>query len=343
MKISVISKNTGDLLFKASDSEEGVKYDGLDNPLLKSHVKTVDELIDFLIPFADRVLVKDDSIGMESDQEDTDAQPNMPAPGNAEMEEPVSSEEISARIEPAIKILKEIIARAEKKKEERAQIEAQVQALKLEQQHAQAIIPMDGQWYVTMDGDGIGNQVARAQYTDDERKVKEVSARIDAGKDLFIQWCIQYGGTVIEAGGDEGQVRVPSPALEHIEEFRDNYKKQVGATVTVGIGRTISESIQARELGKLRGKNQVVYFDENSEQELQLRLANKGDDSAAKKLAESGVIDAKTPDTKLGQEPPQPKRPLPKYGVPEGQYADNQKKQQEYEDWLRTQKKELSS
>jgi hypothetical protein len=305
-------------------------------PLLKS-AKNVDELIELLIPFSDRVLVKDDSV----EAEDTEAQPNMPAPGNDEMQSPIASEDVSSRIEPALKVIKEILKRAEQKKQQRADIEAHVQAVKLEQQNAQAIVPMDGQFYVTMDGDGIGNQVARAQYTDDERKVKEVSARIDNGKDLFIQWSIQHGGVVIEAGGDEGQVRVPAAALESIEEFRNNYKKQVGATVTVGVGRTISESIKARELGKLRGKNQVVYYDEQTEPELNLRLQDKGDNSAAKKLSESGVIDP--PQSKMGEQAEAPKRPLPKYGIPQGQFAENQKKQQEYETWLRSQKKEVSS
>jgi hypothetical protein len=347
-KISVIHKQTGDVLFSASD------HPGAENPLtihgggkwldpLLKHAKTVDDLIDFLIPFSDRVLVKAEEVEVNQEGEATEDAPNMPAPGT--MQEPVASEEISSRIEPALKIIKDILTRAEQKKAKRADIQSHVEALKLEQQHAQAIIPMDGQFYVTMDGDGIGNQVARAQYTDDEAKVKEVSLRIESGKELFVQWGIVYGGVVIEVGGDEGQVRVPSTALDHIEEFRANYKKQVGATVTVGVGRTISESIQARELGKLRGKNQVVYFDENTEKELELRLQTKGDQSPEKKLAESGVLDKKpdeTPQVKMGQQPSAPKRPMPKYGVPDGHFAENQKKQQEYEDWLRSQKKEIS-
>lgn len=349
-KISVIHKQTGDLLFKAYDHPQGdrpltiLHSNGRFDALLKA-ARTVEELTQILAPFSDRVLVKADGVEINEDdgKEATQDAPNMPAPGNEEMQEPIASEDISSRIEPAVKILKDILKRAETKKQQRAEIEAHVQSLQLEQQNAQAIIPMDGQFYVTMDGDGIGNQVARAQYTNDERKVKEVSARIDSGKDLFIQWAIQYGGIVIEAGGDEGQVRVPAASLEHIEEFRSNYKKQVGATVTVGVGRTISESIQARELGKLRGKNQVVYYDEQTDQELNLRMQDKGEGGAAQKLAESGVLEAEKPQPKMGEQAEAPKRPLPKYGVPEGMFADNQKKQQEYETWLRSQKKEITS
>lgn len=340
-KISVINKQ-GDVLFRAKDDPNGLMIQG-NSSIAKSltGIESVEDLINFLIPFQDRILVKAEDVEVNQEGEATEDAPNMPAPGTGE--EPVASEDVSSRIAPALKIIKELLSRAEQKKVQNAQIEAHVQAMKLEQQHATAIIPMDGQYYVTMDGDGIGNQVARAQYTDDERKVKEVSMKIDAGKELFVQWAIVYGGVVIEAGGDEGQVRVPSPALDHIEEFRNNYLKQVGATVTVGVGRTISESIQARELGKLRGKNQVVYFDENSQKELQLRLDNKGgDDSAAQKLSDSGVLDAEKPQPKLGEQATPPSRPMPKYGLPQGAFSDNQKKQQEYETWLRSQKKELA-
>jgi hypothetical protein len=316
MKINVIHRKSGESLFKAADSPQGLCFihERGDHPvylpLLKA-ANNVEELIQLLEPFSEKVLVKAEGVEV-SDPKDPAAQPNEPT-----LENPVASEDISARIEPAIKILKDLLSQAEKKKKLRAEAEAHVQALILEQQHAQAIVPMDGQYYVTMDGDGIGNQVARAQFTNDEQKVKEVSARIDNGKNLFVQWAIQYGGSVIEAGGDEGQVRVPSPALEHIEEFRAGYKKQVGATVTVGVGRTISESIQARELGKLRGKNQVVYFDENTEKEINLRLQDKGEESAAKKLSESGVLDKS-------------EKPATKW-LPGASVEENLKKQQEYE------------
>lgn len=338
-KISVINKS-GEILFKAKDHPDGLLIQG-DASIAKSlsGIETVDDLVSFLVQFSDKILVKAEEVEVNQEGEDTEAQPNMPAPGTGE--DPVASEDITSRIEPALKIIKQVLSRAEQKKQQRADMEAHAQALKLEQQHAQAIIPMAGQYYVTMDGDNIGNQVARAQYTDDERKVKEVSQRIDAGKELFVQWAIVYGGVVIEAGGDEGQVRVPSPALDHIEEFRNNYMKQVGATVTVGVGRTISESIKARELGKLRGKNQVIYFDENTEKELDLRLEQKGDESPAKKLADSGVVDR--PQPKMGEQVEAPKRAMPKYGVPEGNFAENQSKQQEYETWLRSQKKEIAS
>jgi hypothetical protein len=286
------------------------------------------DLLPHIISLVDgqRVLIKDESI-------ESEAQSDVPL---------ISSEELSQRVEPAVKILKELLRRAEIKRNEIAQIEAHKQAMVLEQQNAQVLIDNDGQYYVTMDGDGIGNQVARAQFQDDEQKVKEISRRIDSGKDLFIQWATMFGGIIIEAGGDEGNARIPSAALEHIEEFRKNYEKQVGATVTVGVGKSISQSIQARELGKLRGKNQVVYWDDGTEKELSLRLQQKGEETAESKIRESGVLSVEPASQKLGQNPEAPKR-QPRYMASAGEFQANQKTQQEYETWLQSQKREIAS
>jgi hypothetical protein len=344
-KIKVFHRKNGEFIMSAEDLPEGgVKFIGPD-ALLKGLPAglNVTQLTDLFASFSDKMLVKSEGIEIlakeDDGKEDTEAQPNAPTPNASEQ---ISGEDVSKRIEPALTILREILKRAEQKRQERAELQAHQQAMELERQNAEVVLENDGLYYVTMDGDNIGNQVARAQYTDDEAKVKEISQRIDLGMRLFIQWAGTYSGTVIEAGGDEGQVKVPQAALDYIEEFRQNYFKQVGATVTVGVGKTISQSIQARELGKLRGKNQVVYWDENTEKELNLRLQQKGNETPEKKLIESGVISQPQEQPKLGEQVEAPKR-IPKYGLPKGSFAEAQKQQQEYEDWLRSQKKEVTS
>jgi GGDEF domain-containing protein len=227
----------------------------------------------------------------------------------------IASEPFEARLAPALAILKDLLARAEEKRVQQAKDDAHDAALAFEAQNAQPVESLQGLYYVTMDGDGIGNKVAQAQFSNDEMRVKEMSRKIDSGQQIFAQWAQQYSGTVIEAGGDEGQVKVPAAAIDHIEEFRQAYLKAVGATVTVGVGKTIKDSIQARELGKLRGKDTVVVFDEGTERELELRLEQKGPEDEAKKIRDSGVVSG--------------------YGMKKGQFDQAKKKQADYEDWLK--------
>lgn len=240
-------------------------------------------------------------------------------PGAAEF---VATEDVSTRIKPAIAVLKDLLARAEQKRKDEAEHKAALAALTLESQNAVALSDQSGLVYITMDGDNIGNQVAQAQFSDDESKVRDMSRRIDAGKQLFETWAQQYNGTVIESGGDEGQVKMPASAIDHIEEFRKQYQSLVGATVSVGVGKLMSESIQARELAKLRGKDQTVIFDDQTKKELATRMEAKGaTDDPVEKLKESHVLDKND----LGV-------------ATSDDFTANQQKEAEYRAWLNTAK-----
>ena len=141
--------------------------------------------------------------------------------------------------------------------------------------------------YVSMDGDNIGNRVAQAEAEDDEVKLKEMSDKINAGQMVFLTWVGSHGGVVIESGGDEGVAKIPESAVSSIEFFRKQYEAVSGATVTVGVGRSISECTKARELGKLKGKNRIENFGPESEAELKTLLVPQNE---AQKILASGVI-----------------------------------------------------
>jgi hypothetical protein len=170
--------------------------------------------------------------------------------------------------------------------------------------------------YISFDGDNIGNAVARAESKDDERTLAQVSQKIQSGQDLFVAFLTQHQGRLVQAGGDEGLGVCNSNCLVDLEGFRRRYKEVVGATVTVGVGRKISEATKARMLGKLRGKNQVCHFDDSTEAEIKIR--SEQDDSEAKKLGQAGL---------LGEEKPG----IPKFGI-DPDSARGLDWQQEYEE-----------
>jgi hypothetical protein len=147
--------------------------------------------------------------------------------------------------------------------------------------------------YVSFDGDDLGNAVARAEEKNDEASLAEISMRINAGNDLFIDWITAHRGKVIQTGGDEGCGRVNSNALVDLEDFRRKYVSETGTTVTVGVGSGISESTKARMLGKLRGKDQVCYFDDSTEAELMMRIEDGDGNGEAQKMRAAGLMPAK--------------------------------------------------
>lgn len=239
------------------------------------------------------------------------------------------TESLDARIKPAIDILKRLLQAAEKKHKVEAENKTQVQQSELEAQHAEVVQEQPYTMYVSVDGDNIGNAVFQAEQTDDEDKIREISKRINQGQEMIRQWTLQHSGEVIESGGDEGLLKVSSTAMDDIEEMRKDYKKIVKATLTVGIGKKISEATAARQLGKLRGKNVVVVFDEGTQQELQLRMENKDIDCEEKLKAitqSGGGVPGSMPQPKVDQA--QEQEPQPKFAGGEDEAAGK-----EYGDW----------
>lgn len=144
--------------------------------------------------------------------------------------------------------------------------------------------------YVSFDGDGIGNAVARAEAQDDEPAIQDISMRIRAGGDLFEQWVRRHDGVLLEAGGDEGVAKVPEKALEDIETFRSDYERLVAASVTVGVGKKISEATKARMLGKLKGKNRTEMHTGSTDAELKAAVESRGPQDEVAKLREAGLV-----------------------------------------------------
>ncbi len=115
--------------------------------------------------------------------------------------------------------------------------------------------------FVCWDGDKIGRRVGRAVLADDVGEVRRVDQAINAGNDLWKNFAVNSGGSVIEMGGDEGRIVVDASKLAEMPQIAKNYSNRVGATGSVGVGMKMSESAQALVVAKLRGGNQILVWD----------------------------------------------------------------------------------
>lgn len=121
---------------------------------------------------------------------------------------------------------------------------------------------------VSWDGDHIGRVVGRATLNDDVEEVRRVDQTINRGNEVFKGWALAHGGSIIEIGGDEGRIEIPVDAIKDLPEVRHAYFTAVDATVTVGIGKKLSESAKALLAGKNRGGDTVVFYDKDIETEI---------------------------------------------------------------------------
>ena len=125
-----------------------------------------------------------------------------------------------------------------------------------------------GMFYIAADGDGIGKLVGRAVIANDVDELHKVSNRIDAAQDFILHWCKENDGVKISGGGDEFTAAVPQKALSKIEALRKSVEKSFGYTISVGVGKSLSEAGTALLVAKLRGKDRVVYFNKKIKEDI---------------------------------------------------------------------------
>ena len=142
--------------------------------------------------------------------------------------------------------------------------------------------------YVASDGDGIGNQVARAGLADDEDMLHDISERIESGNELIRSFVVEHGGRVISSGGDECDFSIPVEAVVDLESLRVDYNYMVGATLSLGVGELLSQAGKALDVAKLNGKDQIVQYTSEVEEQWQKGSQQINSDPAAAEAEKIG-------------------------------------------------------
>ncbi len=124
-------------------------------------------------------------------------------------------------------------------------------------------------WVVSVDGDDCGSRIGRAILSNQLNELHEISDRIKLGNEVVERWSANHGGKTISSGGDQGTFEVPHEALEMLEQLMRDYQFVSGLTMSVGVGKTLSESGKALLAAKFRGKNRIVYYDFSVENDLE--------------------------------------------------------------------------
>src|ERR1700690_985887 len=129
--------------------------------------------------------------------------------------------------------------------------------------------------YVSYDGDGIGARIGQARLHDDVVEVKRVNQAIEAGNRAFYAFVDStFGAEMIEVAGDEGCFMLPPDKLSEIPRIAKQYSDLVGATVSIGIGMSLSQSSKALLIAKLRGKKQLCVWVPEMQAEIDEAMKN---------------------------------------------------------------------
>lgn len=146
--------------------------------------------------------------------------------------------------------------------------------------------------YVSIDADNAGNKVALAEADDDENEARRISNRINAGLNLFTDWVKEQDGYLIESGGDEGLARVKKLDTKALKKFAKEYADLTGFTLTIGIGKKLSQATRARMLGKLKGKNRIEFWEGKKSSAKLEELMEHSPKNESEKIKEAGFFKA---------------------------------------------------
>lgn len=116
--------------------------------------------------------------------------------------------------------------------------------------------------YISGDADNMGEKIVEAALDNNEKKLIAIGERIKEGHALVKKWVRKHRGRIIEQGGDEFMAALPkAPSEEEFIAFRKSYFDTVFATLSIGVGDSISLAMRARIMAKALGKNQVVRWE----------------------------------------------------------------------------------
>ena len=115
--------------------------------------------------------------------------------------------------------------------------------------------------FAAFNGDDIGEQIGNHIANDDHESLSRVSDGVKSAHDMIERWVESKGGKVVVSSGDEAIVTVPKQALAELKSIQQKYSQLANATVTIGVGASMSEASKALIFGKMNDKNQIVHYD----------------------------------------------------------------------------------
>lgn len=128
---------------------------------------------------------------------------------------------------------------------------------------------MNNLCFMAYDADDAGRKIGQSILSDNTKELSEFSQRIEHGNEFIKEWAESHGGVCYSSGGDQGAFSIPPEALDEIEQLRKDYEFATNLTITVGIGNSLSEAGKSLLVGKFRGKNMAVKYDQSIEEEIQ--------------------------------------------------------------------------
>lgn len=143
----------------------------------------------------------------------------------------------------------------------------------------------------------MGSHVAASILSGDVGKAKKLSLLINIGGKAIESFVKStWAGKTIILGGDDVMMEIPAGKFDpgHVEQLRALYAKKTKATLSVGIGSTPEEAMQAIVIAKNTGKNKAVFWADNLKAKYKEVVAKRLNDMRTKLRAAGGLVESES-------------------------------------------------
>lgn len=124
------------------------------------------------------------------------------------------------------------------------------------------------QAFVAWSADDIDMDAKLRTQADDAEGLRRLQQQIDLSDEIWKSFCLSCDGAPVSAGNGLGVIQVPVSELKAIPALQQQYGKSLNSKVSIGIGMRLDEAQKAREVAKNRGKDEIVFYSPEIEQEL---------------------------------------------------------------------------
>lgn len=127
-------------------------------------------------------------------------------------------------------------------------------------------IESDDYVFYYSDIDNAGKQVEKAFHDGDLDKIMDVSSRISNSRAILKAHVDRADGLIIVDGGDDQSGRIKIINIDVLEDAKQEIFNKTGYTVTIGVGHSPKQSVEALAYGKLTGKNKIALWSKSVEE-----------------------------------------------------------------------------
>lgn len=139
---------------------------------------------------------------------------------------------------------------------------------------------------VAFRADHIDSTKRTMQSVDD---LSQLNQRIHQSDGILKAWAQRCGGRAIAIEAGSGVLEVTADHLTELESLKDQYKQELGTSVSIGVGRELADAQKALQLASKSGGDRIELYTEDTDASLQeLDKMDKSEPSLAEVLLKAG-------------------------------------------------------